>query len=101
MDYAAYATPYETVKLDLTKEDPSNDVMRFEYYDDGRIKRCIYQITGYEVTVSYNYLDGGAQLQALLDETVVAAKQFTQIGEYDPETGFSVHEGYYFKGFTF
>ena len=104
VDYSAYVTPAEIVTLDLTQEDPSNDVMRFEYYADGSIKRCCYQISGYDVIVSYNY-DGDATLHAFLvtegTETEVATKVFRDVGSYDPAVGFSVHEGYYFKGFTF
>ncbi|MBO4870179.1 MAG: hypothetical protein J5585_10765 [Clostridia bacterium] len=95
---SAYKKPADAVKLDLTKDDPSNDDMRFVYDDDGRVTQCYYKISGEQVYVSYTYKDGSAQIYAFLGEILVADETI-DLPAFDAEKGFSEIDGYYFKGF--
>lgn len=43
------------VKLDMSKENPLNDEMKFVYDDDGRIAQCYYNLCEYEICISCIY----------------------------------------------
>ena len=101
-DGIVYQTPADFKSIDLTAEDPSADDLTFAYDDQGRISNIYYVVDGVNIGVSYNYNDdeGTVQILAFSGDTVAADETFT-LGEYDPEGGFTEHEGYYFKGYSF
>lgn len=97
VDISVYKKPADTVSVDLTKDDPSNDEMRFVFDDNGKVTQCYYNIGDQQVYVNYTYKDGAVQIYAFMGE-VVAADELIEISEYDAEKGFTVIDGYYFKG---
>ncbi len=99
IDLSAYKKPADVVSIDLTKDDPSNDEIRFVYDDDGRVTQCYYKIGEQQVYVNYTYKEASAQIYAFMGEVLVA-DEVIEISEYSAEKGFSSIEGYYFKGVT-
>lgn len=99
VDLSAYKKPADVVNIDLSKDDPSNDEMRFVFDDDGKVTQCYYQIGDQQVYVNYTYKDGSAQIYAFMGDILVA-DELIDISEYSAEKGFAAIEGYYFKGFS-
>ena len=99
VDLSLYKKPAEVVTLDLSKEDPSNDEMRFVYDDAGRVSQCYYNIEDEEIYVNYKYEDGAVQIYAFIRAVVVADERI-EISEYSADQGFTEINGYYFKGVT-
>lgn len=94
-----YKKPADAVSIDLTKEDPSNDDIRFVFDDLGRVTQCYYKLDDVQVYVSYSYEDGSAHIYAFMND-IVAAEEQIQVSSFDSEKGFSVIDGYYFKGYA-
>ncbi len=100
VDISEYKAPAELVSIDMSKEDPSNDYIKFVYDTDGKISQCYYKIGDNLVTVSYVYEDGGAELYAFIGDGILAAdEEIELLSDYSPEKGFTVIKGYYFKGY--
>ncbi len=97
VDLSAYQKPADAVRIDLTKDDPSNDAMRFVYDEEGKVSQCYYTVGDQQVYVNYTYKDGCAQIYAFMGD-VLAADETIAISAYDAEKGFTAIEGYYFKG---
>lgn len=49
--------------VDTSKEDPSNDDIRFEYDNKGRISKCYYEVNDIEVSQAYIYTDDTVQIK--------------------------------------
>ena len=96
---SSYKKPADTVSIDKTKEDPSNDDIKFTYDEDGRIVSYSYRLDERLVAVSYKYEKSGVEVYAFIGDTLVA-DELIELSEYDPEKGFETIEGYYFKGYT-
>lgn len=100
-----FETPSEAKKIDTDKEDPSVKDMQFTYDDEGRIKTCTYKVNGQTYSASYSYkdnstLDGhSAIIYTFCGDTVVDTATI-KISDFDPSKGFTVIDGYYFKGYT-
>ena len=99
IDLDSYKTPAEAVSIDLTKDDPSNDEMRFVFDDEGKVTQCYYKIGDQQIYVNYTYNDGSVQIYAFMGDILVADETI-ELSAYDAEKGFTVIEGYYFKGFS-
>ncbi len=99
---ALYKAPAEVASPDLTAEDPSNDVITFNYNEDGSIKNYYVTIEGYKFLVTYT--DKGNYIQIFSfteDGTVIADKTVEYKAGYDASVGFTEQDGYFFKGYTF
>ena len=97
VNISTYKKPAETVDIDLSKDDPSTDTMRFVFDDEGKVSQCYYMIDDQETYVNYTYKDGCAQIYAFMGDVLVADETI-DISEYSADKGFTVIEGYYFKG---
>lgn len=97
VDLSAYKKPAEAVSIDLSKDDPSNDDMRFVFDDEGKVSQCYYKVGDQQVYVNYTYKEGIAQIYAFMDDVLVADETI-RISEYSAKQGFVSIEGYYFKG---
>jgi len=93
----SYRAPADVVEIDMTEEDPSNDEIKFEYDDEGKISGCRYQIDGTDVYVGYSYKDDYVEMFGFIGDIVVADDIF-YISNFDSSQGFVEYEGYYFKG---
>ena len=99
VDLSTYMKPADAVSIDLTKDDPSNDAMRFVFDEEGKVTQCYYDIGNQQVYVNYTYKDGTVQIYAFMGEVLVADETIA-ISDYNAEKGFSAIEGYYFKGIS-
>ena len=99
-DPSAYQAPADFAEIDMAKEDPSNDRIRFGYDAEGRISRCDYEIDGQQVYVNYVYEDGQVQIYAFMGEFLVADEHI-DLSEFDASVGFAEYNGYFFKGYEF
>ena len=97
-DISLYKKPADAVSIDLTKEDPSTDDIQFVFDDLGRITQCYYKLNDVQIYVSYTYNENSVQIYAFINDTVAAEEQI-QVSNYDSAKGFSVIDGYYFKGY--
>lgn len=95
-----YRTPSDAVEIDFTAEDPSNDQIQFSYDENNRISQCQYQIDGYTIKLVYSYAGSSVHIYAFSDDNVAADETFT-VSSYDENTGFTSHDGYYFRGCVF
>lgn len=86
-------------KIDLSKDDPSNDDIQFEYDEEGRIISCAYKSDGHEFLVGYNYRDGKVEVYAFSNVTVADYRLYEPSSEFDKSVGFFEQDGYFFKGF--
>ncbi len=100
--FDSYALPADVVSPDLTADDPTDENITFKYDDTGRVQSYKYMQDSNEVIVTYTYSDDGTSVSVLVfvGESVAAAQEFT-LPEYNKDTGFSVHNGYFFKGYVF
>lgn len=94
-----FVKPADAVSLDLTKEDPSTDQMILKYDEQGRVSQCYYSIEGKEAYANYDYGQNDVEIITFLDAIVVDDIHL-QLSEFDANKGFSIIEGYYFKGFS-
>ena len=99
VDLSAYKKPADAVSIDLTKDDPSNDEIRFVFDNEGKVTQCYYKIGDQQIYVNYTYNDGSVQIYAFMGDILVADETI-ELSAYDAEKGFTVIEGYYFKGFS-
>lgn len=96
---SSFIKPADAVSIDMTKDDPSNDYMVFKYDEDGRVSQCYYKIGESLVYITYKYESNGAQIYAFIDDCVVDDCKIN-LSSYDANKGFSIIDGYYFKGFS-
>ncbi len=93
---SAFKPPAEVFDINLSKDDPSNDDIRFEYDDKGRISQCYYKVNDIDVYQGYIYKDNAVQIYSYSGSIVVGDALFEN-AVYDGNKGFSEHNGYYFK----
>ncbi len=96
-----FQTPVQFASIDLTADDPSNDVIRFEYDEQGRINTCTYEIEDKLVVAVYSYKEQTVNITTLISNWIVADETIELPGDYDPVLGFSAVQGYYIKGYAF
>ena len=58
----SYLPPAETVQIDTTKDDPSNDQIQFTYDDRDRVTSCTYSVNGYTYDQAYTYDDDAQKI---------------------------------------
>lgn len=95
----SFKEPAKVVNVDLNKEDPSNEQIKFDYDEDGRVAGCKYKIDGTDVYIGYIYKENQVDLYGFIGDVVVSDETF-DISEYNSNTGFCEHAGYFFKGFN-
>lgn len=93
---SSYQPPAKVFDIDLSKDDPSNDDIRFEYDAKGRISKCYYKINNKDIYQSYTYSDDIVQIYTFCDTFVIDDVSFENVS-YNDNTGFSEYNGYYFK----
>ena len=98
-----YKTPSQFESIDTSLPDPSTATIKFIFEEDekARISGIYYTIDDHLVMVNYAYTDDNkVKIVAFAESTLVADLEFT-LPEYDPDAGFTEHDGYYFKGYKF
>lgn len=93
---SSFQPPAEVFEIDLSKVDPSNDDIRFEYDEQGRISKCYYKVNDIDVYQSYIYENNSVQIFSFNDSVVIGDVFFENV-VYDEKVGFSECDGYYFK----
>lgn len=93
---SSFQPPAEAFDIDLSKTDPSNDDIRFEYDEQDRISKCYYQVNNIDVYQSYIYENNSVQIFSFNDSIVIGDVFFENV-VYDENAGFSECDGYYFK----
>lgn len=96
---SSFKAPGEVVKVDLTKDDPSNDQIKFDYDKQGRISGCTYKIDGRDTYVGYTYKKNEVEVYAFIGDISVYNKTY-KIVESDSSLGFTDCDGFYFKNLT-
>ena len=96
----SFVLPADAVDPDLSKDDPSDDSIRFTYDSDGRVESYKYDAGDKSFIVSYVYKESDVQIYAYSGEIMVADEKFS-LPEFDPDGGFTTHEGFFFKGYKF
>ena len=79
----------------------SKGIIKFIFEEDekARISGIYYTINDHLVMVNYAYTDDNkVKIVAFAESTLVADLEFV-LPEYDPNAGFTEHDGYYFKGY--
>lgn len=98
-ELSAFVRPADAFAVDMTAADPSNDDIRFAYDDEGRVISCAYQVQGINMVAGYQYQGGQVQIYAFAGEVLADDALITLPSEFDASKGFSVIEGYYFRGY--
>lgn len=93
---SSYQPPAKSFDVDTSKEDPSNDDIRFEYDNKGRISKCYYEVNDIEVSQAYIYTDDTVQIYSFNSSIVIDDITFDNVS-YDENTGFNECDGYYLK----
>jgi|GEM_PF-3040850 len=97
----ALVTPADAVKsIDLEKDDPSNDEIKFTFDEEGRVSACEYKSGDVEYLASYNYRDGNVEVYLFGAEEVVDYRLYKPASGFDKSAGFIEEGGYFFKGYT-
>lgn len=97
---SAYQTPADAVSIDMTAEDPSTDLIHFDYDIQGRINQCTYTIKNQYVHLTYRYQEDAVQIIATMSGWIVADETIELFETYSSTVGFSIIQGYYIKGFS-
>ena len=90
-------------KLDLKKEDPSNDNVKFSFDEEGRVIECAYTKGDNSFYVGYTYRDGEVDVNTFVTDKdgnafTVDSRSY-KTGAFDKSAGFTEKDGYYFNGF--
>lgn len=93
---SSFQPPADIIDIDLNSQDPSNDKIKFEYDDKGRISKCYYKINDKDVFQSYTYKDNIVEIYTLCDNIVIGNDSFVYVYDND-STGFYEKDGYYIK----
>lgn len=93
---SSYQPPADIIDIDLDSEDPSNDDIRFEYDEQGRISKCYYKVNDIDVYQGYIYENNSVQIFSFNGSVVIGDVFFENV-VYDENAGFSEYDGYYFK----
>lgn len=93
---SSFKPPAEVFDIDVSKDDLSNDDIRFEYDDKGRISKCYYKVNDIDVYQGYIYKDNTIQIFSY-NGSIVIGDMFFENAVYDENKGFSEHNGYYLK----
>lgn len=93
---SAYQSPAKVLDIDLSKDDPSNDDIRFEYDEKDRISKCYYKVNNDEIYQSYTYTDDTVHIYAFNGSVIVDDITFDNVS-YDENIGFNKYNGYYLK----
>ncbi len=94
-----FKAPANVAKINMNAADPSNSAIRFNYDDEGKVTGCVYEVDGQTMNAVYTYEDGSVQIYVFAGSTLVADEQITLSSAYDANGGFSIIDGFYFKGF--
>ena len=97
-----YIPPESAIEIDISEDDPSTDDVTFVYNPDGRVAQCYYKLDGDDVYVNYTYDDENnrAQIFAFKGAGMLVDNKTIELpGAYDSDAGFSLIDGYYFKGY--
>ena len=99
-DEIGYVYPADAISPDLSKDDPSDDNIRFIYDDKGRV--TTYKFTANEKVfmICYEYKDNTVNVTGFVDDVVGDSRTF-QLPEFDASAGFTEYGGYFFKGYKF
>ena len=102
-EYASevFTTPAQAGSTVNAVADPSGEGMRFVFDESGRIAKCYYMAGGQEVYLNYVYAEGWVEIYGFIGETLVCDEVITLYGEYNPDVGFALVNGYYVKGYVF
>ena len=95
----SYEPPAETISIDINADDPSNDEIVFKFQEDGKIQNCVYWVNGIKVMVTYGYDQpekGQIWVLAFSEDGIVIGEDTFNYSESEG-SGFSEHNGYYFK----
>lgn len=95
----SYEPPAETISIDMTADDPSNDKIVFTFQGDGKIQNYVYWVNGIKVMVTYGYdsiNEGQIWVLAFSEDGTVIGEDTFNYAESEG-SGFSEHNGYYFK----
>ncbi|MCR5041789.1 MAG: hypothetical protein K6C36_06825 [Clostridia bacterium] len=99
---AGYVLPADFEQIILPDSgDISTEKMSFEYDSMGRILSCSYDYGSGAVLISYLYTENSVGVTAFLGATKLAESAFAHDGTFDAGNGYTVHEGYYFFGYSF
>lgn len=93
---SSFKPPAEVFDVDVSKDDPSNNDIRFEYDDEGRISKCYYKVNDIDVYQGYIYDDNAVQIFSY-NGSIVIGDAYFENAVYDGNKGFSEYNGYYFK----
>ncbi len=98
VDLTSYKKPGDVIDIDMSKSDPSTENIHFAF-NDGMVSSYEYKFGDKTVSVTYTYSDGAAEVFAFMDGVLVA-DDTVELSAYDSQKGFTVVDGYFFKGFT-
>lgn len=93
---STYQSLAKVFDIDLSKDDPSNDDIRFEYDEKDRISKCYYKVNNDEIYQAYTYTDDTVHIYAFNGSVIVDDITFDNVS-YDGNTGFNEYNGYYLK----
>lgn len=99
VDLSSYVKPADAVSIDLAKAAPSTADMSFTYDELGRVSVCTYKIGTQTVKAVYSYEENSAQIYAFIGDVVIA-DDLISLSDFDKDLGFTVINGYYFKGYA-
>ena len=93
-----FLPPAKAVSIDMTKNDPSNDAVKFTYDDRRRVSTCQYKVGNKEYSQKYIYDDNAGRIE--IDTEYKKHPLLTQYVEYRnitlPDVFVSV-DGYYLR----
>lgn len=93
---SSYQPPAKVFDIDLSNDDPSNDDIRFEYDDKGRISNCIYKINDIEYNQVYTYDDSkNTVIITTYSNNTIVDEKVIELSEHSDNDFFDVVDGYY------
>lgn len=93
-------TPAEAAgKIDLKRDDPSTDDVKFTFDDEGKLIFVEYKSGNIDYIASYNYRDGNVEVYLYGGDQVVDFLLYEPSSEFDASLGMFEQDGYFFKGF--
>lgn len=91
-----YKPPADIIEISPSEEDPSNEEIKFEYDDSGRISKCYYDINNLDMYQAYSYTDDSVHIYTFSGSIIIDDITF-EVEAYDESIGFLEYNGYYFK----
>ena len=91
-------------KIDLKKEDPSNDKISFTFDEEGRVSECEYKSGEVSYYVGYTYRDGEVDVSAFATDkdgnAFLMESRTYKVAAFDKAAGFVEKDGFFFNGFN-